>query len=142
MSPGLDRQRLITGQGGIVLLVEDDPDIRLAMSELLEDEGYECVVATQGFEALDVLRRRIPSLIIVDLLMPVMNGVEFLTQLRQDPRYRNIPVFIMTAANERIVGVKLETLGARVVHKPVDVDMMKRLLAEYCPIAPSGSGSP
>src|SRR5204862_3583603 len=58
------------GGAGPVLVVEDDPDIRQALAELLEDEGYECMLAQDGRAALESLSRRMPSLLLVDLLMP------------------------------------------------------------------------
>jgi CheY-like chemotaxis protein len=103
-----------------VLIVDDDRDVRDAMAELLSDEGYECLQAKNGLEALAVLKIERPGLLLVDLIMPIMNGVDFLVRLRQDPALRDIPVITMTAANDRMVGVKLD---GPVLHKPIDLTL-------------------
>ena len=119
-----------SGGAGPVLVVEDDPDVRQAMAELLEDGGYECILAEHGLEALETLRRRTPSLVLTDLLMPVMNGVELIDRLRRDARWSHLPVVVMTAAGERIIGVDLESLNVPVLKKPVDVATLAQVLAE------------
>lgn len=112
-------------------MVEDDPDIRQAMAELLEDEGYDCILAEHGLDALETLNRRTPSLVLIDLLMPVMNGVELVARLRSDARWSNLPVVVMTAAGERTMGVDLETLNVPVLRKPVDVASLVQVLASH-----------
>jgi CheY-like chemotaxis protein len=82
-----------------ILVVEDDPDIRSALCTILEEEGYTVMSASDGREALAKLRDRngLPGVILLDLMMPVMNGAEFrLAQLR-DPRLRQIPVVVLSA---------------------------------------------
>jgi CheY-like chemotaxis protein len=114
---------------GPVLLVENDRDIRQAMTELLEDEGYECIVAEHGHAALDVLSRQMPSLLLIDLLMPIMNGVELITRLRRDPRWSDLPMVVMTAAGDRIIGVDVESLNVPVLRKPVEIGSLVQVLA-------------
>ncbi|RKH62243.1 response regulator [Corallococcus llansteffanensis] len=82
-----------------VLVVEDDEDVRAAVAEILEGEGYEVVVAANGREALDELVHvASPCLILLDLRMPVMDGPEFLRRLRADwPRLKDVPVLLLTA---------------------------------------------
>ncbi|RYZ35380.1 MAG: response regulator [Myxococcaceae bacterium] len=82
-----------------VLVVEDDDDVRAAIAEILEAEGHEVVVAAHGQEALEELvHLPPPSLILLDLMMPVMGGVEFLRHLRVDwPRLKAVPVLVLTA---------------------------------------------
>ena len=83
-----------------VLVVEDDEDIRAAIAEILEGEGYEVAIAANGSEALDELEHmRRPCLILLDLMMPVMNGHEFLARLRDTPRMQRVPVLVLTAVS-------------------------------------------
>ncbi|MFP2924530.1 response regulator [Pyxidicoccus sp. 3LG] len=83
-----------------VLVVEDDEDIRAAIAEILEGEGYEVAIASNGSEALDELQHlRRPSLILLDLMMPVMNGHEFLARIRDTPRLNTVPVLVLTAVS-------------------------------------------
>jgi CheY-like chemotaxis protein len=114
-----------------VLLVDDDPDIRQAIAEVLEDEGYDCMVAEHGVDALESLGRRTPSLLLVDLLMPVMNGVELIERVRSDARWSDLPIVVMTAAGERIIGVELESLNVSILTKPVDIATLAQVLARH-----------
>jgi len=114
-----------------VLLVEDDADIRSAMAELLHDGGYDFIMAEHGLDALEALDRQTPSLLLTDLLMPVMNGVELIARLRDEPRWADLPIVVMTAAGDRIIGVELESLNLPVLKKPVDVGDLAQMLARY-----------
>ncbi len=83
-----------------VLVVEDDEDIRAAIAEILEGEGYEVAIAANGSEALEELRHiRRPGLILLDLMMPVMNGHEFLARIRETPKLQSVPVLVLTAVS-------------------------------------------
>jgi CheY-like chemotaxis protein len=70
----------------VILIVDDDADSRELLSELLAKEGYAVVCAENGRDALDYLSRSIPSLIILDLMMPIMSGWEFRERQRADPQ--------------------------------------------------------
>ena len=80
-----------------ILVVEDNACIRKPMARLLRFEGFETFCAGNGQEALDALDLVRPDLILLDLMMPVMGGVEFLTILRDNPLWANLPVIVMTA---------------------------------------------
>jgi CheY-like chemotaxis protein len=83
-----------------VLVVEDHADLREMLAVLLESEGFEVHVACNGREALESLRRSRPSVILLDLMMPVMTGDEFRAEQLADPKYRDVPVICMTAAHD------------------------------------------
>jgi len=120
-----------SGGAGPVLVVEDDPDIRQAIAELLEDDGYECILAEHGLDALETLRRRTPSLVLTDLLMPVMDGVELIARVRADTRWSHLPIVVMTAAGDRIIGVELDSLNVPVLRKPVDVVNLAQVISRH-----------
>jgi PAS domain S-box-containing protein len=80
-----------------VLLVEDEPETRRMLTATLEKAGYAVHGAGDGREALKILSEHRPALILLDLLMPGMDGFEFLERLRDDPGWRNIPVVVLTA---------------------------------------------
>lgn len=85
-----------------ILIVDDDPDIKEAISAVLEVHGYEVITAGDGEEGLDKLRRERPNLMILDLLMPRMDGFAVCRELK-DPRwakYANIPILILTSVRE------------------------------------------
>jgi CheY-like chemotaxis protein len=83
-----------------VLVVDDEPDIREAISELLADEGYEVDEARDGEEALWKARAHHPGLVLLDLMMPGMNGWEFRSRQRDDPELAGIPVIVLTAVGK------------------------------------------
>ena len=85
-----------------ILVVDDDPDILDAITMILESRGYEVVTARDGIEALANLKAEKPDLMILDLLMPKMDGFAVCKEL-QDPRwskYRDIPILILTSVRE------------------------------------------
>jgi len=87
---------------GKILVVDDDPDILDAVTMILESQGYEVVTARDGVEGLANLKAEKPDLMILDLLMPKMDGWAVCKEL-QDPRwskYRDIPILILTSVRE------------------------------------------
>ena len=85
-----------------ILVVDDDPDIREAVSAVLESQGYEVITARDGEEGLTKLREERPDLMILDLLMPRMDGFAVCKELK-DPRwtkYANIPILVLTSVRE------------------------------------------
>ena len=80
-----------------LLVVDDDTETRYLLSAMLEAEGYTTVLAASGKQALDILSRVSPSAILLDLLMPEMDGFEVLRRIREDRMSRDLPVFILTA---------------------------------------------
>ena len=87
-----------------ILVVEDDPDIQNALTTILEVKNYEIVIASDGIEGLAKLREEKPDLMILDLLMPKMDGFAVCKELK-DPRwskYANIPILILSSVREEM----------------------------------------
>ncbi|MFA9421900.1 MAG: response regulator, partial [Gammaproteobacteria bacterium] len=80
-----------------VLLVEDDPATREIMVRTLEDAGWQVSEAGNGREALERMAQERPQVILLDLMMPVMDGFGFLAELRTRPEWQQIPVIVITA---------------------------------------------
>ncbi len=80
-----------------VLVIEDDPDIRDVLVAVLESEGYDATSAANGLSGLSEARRRHPDLILLDLMMPVMDGWVFRTEQVHDPSIAHIPVVVVSA---------------------------------------------
>jgi CheY-like chemotaxis protein len=116
-----------------VLVLEDDRDVAQTIGELIEDSGYRAICVDNGREALAVLEHERPCLMLVDVFMPVMNGIEFLRIVKARASLAEIPRVIMTAANDHMIGVKEDV---SVLYKPVDFDALKRMLEKYCQAAP------
>lgn len=82
---------------GYVLLVEDDPVLREMMSRMIENEKFPVTAAENGRRALELVKQSIPKLILLDIMMPVMDGFQFLGELRQRKEWAHIPVVVLTA---------------------------------------------
>jgi CheY-like chemotaxis protein len=94
----------------LVLVVDDDPDILEALAEILEVEGFDVIRARNGQEALDRLSPRRPHLVLLDLMMPVMDGGEFAQRMAQRDDARDIPIIVLSA--DRNVSAKAREIGA------------------------------
>ncbi len=95
---------------GDVLIVEDEPDIRRLVSLHLERDGFRCRAAATGTEALRELGAAVPDLVILDLMLPEIDGLELCRRIRGDPRSAAVPIIMLTAkADEvdRVVGLEL-----------------------------------
>jgi CheY-like chemotaxis protein len=102
-----------------ILIVEDDDDISSSMTELLEEEGYAVTRAANGVEALSRLRSggELPQLVLLDLMMPLMDGYEFRETQRRDPKLSGIPIVLMSAGGD--LKANAVELGVRgVLRKP------------------------
>ncbi len=87
----------MSGAKPTILLVDDEPDIVKLVGKRLEVSGYHVLVATNGQEALAKARTEHPDLMILDLMLPKLNGYEVCTLLKQDTRYQKIPIVMFTA---------------------------------------------
>jgi len=106
--------------GKRVLVVDDDASIRELLSTVLEDDGYEVVPAANGEDALAVCARWRPDVIVLDLMMPVMDGWTFAKRLRERD---DIPIVVLSAANDLERHAK--SVGAiEVIGKPFDLDQL------------------
>src|SRR5262245_2555489 len=80
-----------------ILLVDDEPSIVKMVGKRLEVEGVEVLIAVDGQDGLTKARAESPDLIVLDLMLPQLNGYEVCTMLKQDTRYRHIPIVLFTA---------------------------------------------
>jgi len=83
-----------------ILIVDDEEDIRTYLSTLLEDLGYETVMAKDGEEALQQVEASVPDLITLDISMPEKSGIKFYREMKGDERWSRIPVIIVTGVSE------------------------------------------
>ena len=92
-----------------ILIVEDNPRMQETLSTVLRLKGFQTLTAYNGLEALDVLRLRSPDLMLLDLMMPVMSGLELLKVLRESPQWKGLPVVVLSARDD--FGAELRELG-------------------------------
>ena len=111
---------------GTLLVVDDDGVSRAVLSNLLERQGHTVVVAKDGAEALALVPQRAFDLIVLDLLMPGMDGFEVVQKLKSDPASREIPVVMISSAEDMSGIVKSVKLGAEdYIFKPFDEVLLK-----------------
>jgi CheY-like chemotaxis protein len=115
--------------GGYVLVVDDEEGIRDTLSEVVEMGGCSAIAAANGAEALKVLAERRPCLVILDLLMPIMSGLELLEAIRKQPALATLPVVISTSAPSRAPP------GVPVLPKPVDIRAVWDCMRQACSCA-------
>ncbi len=110
-----------------ILVVDDEENTRLGLSKLLSQEGFVVDLATNGFEALDLLRRQRVGLVISDINMPDMNGIGFLRELSR--RFPSVNVIMITAYGGVESYLEAMNLGAlEYLHKPVRLDELRSVL--------------
>jgi diguanylate cyclase (GGDEF)-like protein len=110
---------------GRLLIVEDDFDISNMLRIYFDSQGYETIIATRGEEALEMCRRKLPNLVILDIMLPDINGYEVCRNLRGNLRTSHIPIIFLTQKDERsdqIAG--LESGADDYITKPFDLQLL------------------
>jgi CheY-like chemotaxis protein len=130
---------------GRILIVDDDPAICEVLTEVLGDAGHYPATATDGQAALERVRASAPDLILMDLMLPTLDGVEATRRLKQDPATRHIPIIAMSAGRH-LESMADELPANDVLAKPFDIDVLLAAVALYLPppalVAGDASGSP
>lgn len=118
--------------GKDILLIEDDDGTRTDLAELLEEQGYAVTAVVHGKEALDRLASGFrPRIILLDLMMPVMNGWEFRAELLKDPSLAAIPVVLLSGAGDLAqTAAALSAIGY--CKKPLQLPRLLELIEQYC----------
>ncbi len=93
------------------LVVEDEEDIKQLLLEELEDKGYQVLEAGNGQIALQCISQETPDIIFADVFMPVMDGLDFILRLKENPETSGIPVVMVTVMNTRATAEKARELG-------------------------------
>ena len=106
-----------------ILIADDEPDIIEILKFVLEGAGYECITAADGEEGLKLARTVSPDLIILDVMMPKMNGYKICRLLKFDSKYRDIPIIMLTArSQEKDRSIGGETGADEYITKPFDIE--------------------
>ena len=111
---------------GTIVIVEDDEDVRETLREFLEDHGFRVATAADGVAALALLREVQACFILLDLVMPVMDGWTFLREREKDAQAAQIPLCISTSAPDKAPP------GFPVIAKPVDVTKVLDAVRQHC----------
>ena len=112
-----------------ILLVEDTIDLRANLLELLVMEDYLVTESANGEEAVHKMKKNIPDLIITDILMPKMNGFDFIKVVRENAKWKNVPILVFSATPSRENEKKVLELGAiAYLQKPSTLDALVNIV--------------
>lgn len=112
-----------------VLIVDDDPQLMHVVAMFFELEGFHVLRARDGKEALDVLAEYLPDVVLLDVMMPEVNGLEVCRQIKQDDRLKVVPVIVFTAAEHD--EAELRGAGAdRFISKPYSLEGLRDTVQE------------
>ncbi|MCE5228123.1 response regulator [bacterium] len=113
-----------------VLLADDEEDVKIVLKMYLETKGYEVVTAYDGLDAIDVARREKPNVILLDLMMPVIDGFEVCRRLKADAATQQIPIIMVSAASHAESVQKGLAAGAvDYIVKPFEPESLEKLLS-------------
>ncbi len=118
-----------------ILIVDDEPDILRLASLRLKKLGYNVIMAIDGKEALDAIRSEKPDLVLLDLILPVMNGADVCKKTKNDEKLKHIPIILFTAHSDSMTAEKTKEFGADdYIIKPFDpeelMNKIERILME------------
>jgi DNA-binding response OmpR family regulator len=112
-----------------VLVVDDDPAIRGLVADALRDEGFSVDMAAHGREALDAMRARRPATVVLDLMMPVMDGFMFMEACHLEQLCDNVPIVVISAVHDAIQRIREVPVHACIA-KPFDLDDLVRTVGQ------------
>lgn len=114
-----------------ILIVEDDADTREVLALALGMKGFLVSTAEDGTQGLEMAERLRPDLIIADLCMPNLSGVEMIELLRKQPGFSRVPILVLTAYGSEVVKDAIQAIGAScAVSKPLDHDLLYDLIED------------
>jgi len=131
---------MVEKMSGAVLIVDDEPFIVETLRFALEKAGYLCLTAADGEEAVRIVHAAPPSLILLDVMLPKINGFQVCRLLKFDERYRAIPIVMLTARSQerdRLLGK--ETGADEYVTKPFELPELLAVVARYLPLPAPGA---
>lgn len=136
--------RVADGARPLVLVVEDDENDWEIYGKILWYNGYDVAYAADGEEGLRLARKRTPDLVLVDMMLPGMDGLELCRRIREDLGLQGVPIAMLTARSARDIGAKAHAAGCTTVlekpHSPVDLLHRVEDLVGRPPL--SGEGAP
>jgi CheY-like chemotaxis protein len=113
-----------------ILIVDDDPNIVQMLSDILTDEGYEVATATQSLRAFDRAKEAQPDLILMDIMMPYLDGLDQIKLLSLDDDLKDIPIIVITAKVRALEGID-DLRALRIVdhlYKPFEIaDLLQKI---------------
>jgi two-component system response regulator VicR len=121
-----------------LLIVEDQEDFLDLLKLVASSEGYYAATASDGSEAVELLKHVKPALIVTDLMMPHLDGIGLIEYVKRTPGLKNIPVVVITGASGKEVNKAKGAGAAKVIKKPIEITEFVQSLREYISAHKSG----
>jgi CheY-like chemotaxis protein len=119
-----------TGKGKTILVIDDSTTNIVLLQAVLNSKGYSIDTAQNVKDAFSIINRKMPDLILLDLLMPRINGFDFLKEIKADKKNKDIPIIVVSALTDQENIQKAMSLGANeFITKPVDVQKLVDIVA-------------
>jgi two-component system, cell cycle response regulator DivK len=119
----------MTEEKKLILVADDEEDIQVILTMYLENIGYEVATAFDGLDAIERIKERKPALVLMDIMMPVIDGIEVTKRLKADEETKDIPIVILTAAAQSSTAEKAMSAGAdEYIAKPFEPDNVKAVI--------------
>ena len=113
-----------------ILIVDDDAGMRTMLETVLIVEGYQVKLARNGREALRLISQERPALVLLDLMMPVMNGWEFLQEIQKLSQFSNLPIVLLSASRDLVRAARQSSIKAY-LPKPFELDKLLLYIEQY-----------
>ena len=113
-----------------IMIVDDEEDIRVSVGQIFEVSGYEVTKAENGNDCLDKLERTIPDLVILDIMMPGMNGWDVAARIKENSKWNNIPIVFLTAKGDEMSIGMGGLASEEYIVKPFDIIELKERVEE------------
>ena len=107
-----------------ILVVDDDSAVTTLLSGLLSGQGYNVLVAYDGLDGMVQVRKNIPDLIILDIMMPEINGYDVCRDLKFDAKFKHIPIIVLTSREQELDPRIGQLMGIDYMHKPIDTKIL------------------
>jgi len=139
-SQGLSYCKKDRGMQKKVLIVDDSHMIRRIVGKILKDDDYEVLIAENGLMGYEMAKRNLPDLVIMDVEMPVMNGLEATSHIKADPATTHIPVLIFTSlGSENDIRKAKEAGGSGFLNKPISKEELRANISTILGSGPKGA---
>jgi two-component system cell cycle response regulator DivK len=114
-----------------ILIVEDFEDTRVMVKYLLEDMGYKVLEASDGWKAVECVKRQVPDLILMDMALPLINGLSATKIIRQLDETSEIPIIAFTASGQYLYNQAIEAGCNDMLNKPLDIEKLQPMIEQY-----------
>ncbi|PIE83575.1 MAG: two-component system response regulator [Candidatus Contendobacter odensis] len=117
-----------------ILIVDDSPTQTLSLSKILKKHGHEIITAKDGIEGVEAAKAELPDLVLMDVVMPKINGFQATRKITKDPATQHIPVIIVTTKDQETDKIWGERQGAKgYVIKPAEESLLMKTVNEFLP---------